>query len=52
MPESLRSRFGRWLERFTFTHRWLLAYSHEYPAGRHHYINRLAGTFAEPGEQS
>ncbi len=48
MSESFRSKLGRWLERFTFLHPWLLEFSHEYPAGRRHYVNRISRTFAAP----
>lgn len=42
-------KLGLWLERFTFLHPALLEFSHEYPAGRAHYINRISGTFASKG---
>lgn len=45
MRESMRMRIGRWLERFTFLHPVLLEFSHEYPTGRHWYMNRISRTF-------
>ena len=45
MKGSMRFRFGLWLERFRWLHPVLGRYSHEYPEGRHHYVNRVSGTF-------
>lgn len=46
MKASVRERLGLWLERFTFLDPVLLRYSHEYPEGTLHYVNRLSRTFA------
>lgn len=47
MPQSFRMKLGIWLERFTCLHPVLLTFSHEYPEGRPHYINRISRTFAK-----
>ena len=49
VKQSFRMRLGLWLERFRVLHPLLLEFSHEYPAGRAHYINRISRTFARGG---
>jgi hypothetical protein len=39
---SRRERFGIWLQRFTWTHRWLFVFDGEHN-GRRRYVNRING---------
>lgn len=45
MKRSKRLRLGLWLQRFRWLHPVLGRYSHEYPEGQKHYVNRISGTF-------
>jgi hypothetical protein len=42
MKARRRERFGAWLERFTFLHRWLLEFDGIAPNNRGRYVNRVS----------
>jgi hypothetical protein len=45
VKQSFRVTLGLWLERFPFLRPVLMEFSHEYPDGTRHYINRVSRTF-------
>ena len=45
MSAPWKVRFGIWLEQFAVARLFLSRYSHDYPEGKRHYVNRVSGTF-------